>query len=193
MKSFLIIFLVLSSTVLSSCSSTKSYIDHPIKAPLVGDNQSVLYKVGIEVFGDFFSGLVLFKYNEDQQDFNIVLLSEVGLTLCEFYSNGQTMEVRKASSLFSSKAAQRTLAEDFSYLLHQPGLSKQVADYEYKNTDKVRYTIDTHSAPSEIRKKRLINGVKVDLGEYKDRVPSQINFRHRGINFKMKLTLLKLY
>lgn len=194
MRFFLIVFLLASSFVYTSCSSVKdtAYLNETIKSPLLGGNTSALYKANIKVFGKFFSGLILFKYNKKEQACNIVLLTEVGLTLCEFYSVNDMMEVKSASSLFQSKMAQQTLADDFSYLLHHPGGLKQVSQWQYINKNRVRYFQNNKSELCQIRKKRLVNGVMINLNNYKQGVPNDINFKHRGIKFNMKLKLLKV-
>lgn len=194
MRFFLIVFLLASSFVYTSCSSVKdtAYLNETIKSPLLGEKTTALYKVNIKVFGEFFSGLILFKYNEKEQAYNIVLLTEVGLTLCEFYSVNDIIEVKSASSLFQSKMAQKILAEDFSYLLHHPGKLKQVSQWEYVNKNRVRYVQNNKSELCQIRKKRMMNGVIVDLNDYNKGVPNNISFKHRGIKFNMKLKLLKV-
>ncbi len=194
MRVFLTIFLLLSSLTFSSCSSAKDLVsgNKDIEQPLTGGNKSALYKAKMKVFGNFFSGLVLFKYNKKNNDYNVVLLTEVGLTLCEFYCVDNQIEVRKASSLFQSKMAQKTLAEDFGYLLYELGAVKEVTEGVYKNADKIKYTLGAENKVERIRKRRLINGIIVDLENYKQGVPSNIKFKHRGIKFNMELSLLKV-
>ncbi len=194
MRVFLTIFLLLSSLAFSSCSSTKNLfpVSDDIQQPLTGGNKSALYKAKMKVFGNFFSGLVLFKYNKENNDYNVVLLTEVGLTLCEFYCVNNQIEVKKASSLFQSKMAQKTLAEDFGYLIYELGVVKEVSDGVFKNADKVKYTLGAENKIEKIRKRRLINGIIVDLENYKQGVPSNVKFKHRGIKFNMELSLLKV-
>ncbi len=194
MRVFLIIFLLLSSLSFFSCSSAKGFssTDSDIQQPLTGGNKSALYKAKMKVYGNFFSGLVLFKYNKDKDDYNVVLLTEVGLTLCEFYSKDNQIVVKKASSLFQSKMAQKTLAEDFGYLINELGKVKEVSENIFKNEDKVRFSVDSNKKISNIRKRRLINGIIIDLENYKQSVPSSIKFKHRGIKFNMELSLLKV-
>ncbi len=194
MKVYLIISLLLISLCFSSCSSTKNFNSEvkDILQPLTGGNKSALYKVRIKVFDNFFSGLVLFKYNKDRNDYNIVLFTEVGLTLCEFYFVNNQMEIKKASSLFQSKIAQKTLAEDFGYLICETGELKQVSDDVFINSEKIRYTISAEDQVNRIRKRRLINGIEIDLENYSQGVPSSIKFNHHGIKFNMELSLLKV-
>eukprot|EP01155_Anaeramoeba_flamelloides_P010077 Anaeramoba_flamelloidesa2774_11.p1 GENE.a2774_11~~a2774_11.p1 ORF type:complete len:196 (+),score=1.47 a2774_11:163-750(+) len=194
MRVFLTIFLLLSSLAFSSCSSTKDLfpVSEDIQQPLTGGNKSALYKAKMKVFGNFFSGLVLFKYNKENNDYNVVLLTEVGLTLCEFYCVNNQIEVKKASSLFQSKMAQKTLAEDFGYLIYELGAVKEISDGVFKNADKVKYTLGAEKKIEKIRKRRLINGIIVDLENYKQGVPSNVKFKHRGIKFNMELSLLKV-
>lgn len=194
MRNYLIIFFLLSSLVFSSCSSIKNsnYKNHSIVSPIKRENKTTLYKANIKVFGNFFSGLVLFKYNKPTNDFNVVLLTEMGLTLCEFYHKDNKMIIKKASSLFQSKMAQNVLLEDFSYLLQEINDVKRLSDTEFKSKEKVRYKINENNQPIYIRKRRLINGVLVDVDSYKTGVPALINFKHKGIKFNMKLSLLKV-
>lgn len=193
MRYYLIVCLLASSVLINSCASSKKATLSPnaVSSPLSNINNTALYKAGIEVFGDFFSGLVLFKYNADKQDYNIVLLNEMGITLCEFYAKNNSVEVVSASSLFTSKMAQKTLAEDFSFMVKTPVVVKQFADKEYKSKDKIKYTVNANMLPLHMQKKRLVNGVMVDLIFNDEEMPKQVIFTHRGIKFKMTLKLLK--
>ncbi|MCW3806054.1 hypothetical protein [Plebeiibacterium marinum] len=194
MKIYLTIFFLLSNLLCHSINISKEgqSTSSEIEQPLLRGHKTALYKAKMQVFGKVFSGLVLFKYNQSQKDYNIVLLTEVGITLCEFYCVDNNIVVKKASSLFQSKMAQKTLSEDFSYLIYNVGKVKKVANGKYKNLQKIRYTLDVDGELEQIRKRRLINGVIVNLEDYSKGVPSGIHFKHRGIKFDMKLSLLKV-
>jgi len=194
MRFFLITFFLANSILFTACSAQKNtaYNNTSVSQPLLHGNTSALYKVSIKVFGDNFSGLLLFKHNTKEEAYNIVLLTEVGITLCEFYSQGDSMEVRNASSLFQSEMAQKVLAEDFSYLLHSPGAVKQLSEQKFKNREGIKYTMQNESELMQIRKKRFINGVIIDMEDYKEGIPSNIHIKHRGIKFSMNLKLLKV-
>ncbi len=160
-------------------------------AVLSGFNQRVLYKVNIDVYKKNFSGLLLIKKDEDAVHYHIVLLSEVGLTICEFLSDGKNIELKSASSLFQSKAAQNILAEDFGLLIDSEIIKKK-KDRKIKTESGTIYILNEDGKTSVIRKRRIINGIRVDLTNYKNGVPENISFDHRGIKFSMKLNLLKV-
>ncbi len=168
------------------------YRSHELSSPLPGNYTTALYKAKIEVFGSFFSGLILFKYNVDSNDYNIVLLSEVGLTICEFYSVNNTIEVRKASSLFQSKKAQGILAEDLALLIDRIPLIKTKSESTYKSNKGILYSTSSDDHIQQIRKRRLINGIQVELENYNKGIPAQVHFKNKGIGFSMKLKLIKV-
>ncbi|MCU4173557.1 hypothetical protein [Carboxylicivirga sp. N1Y90] len=195
MRNWLLILLLASSICLSTyvCSqnATDKYKQLHIQPPLMADAASALYKVNIEVFGNFFSGLLLIKAEKEGKGHHIVLLSEVGLTICEYFTNGELMELKNASSLFQSKSAQKLLAQDFSLLLHTLPLLKQKKANVYKSRSGYKYTTYDDKKISNIKKCRLINGIRVNFNNYQNGIPKQIEFKHSGIRFKMNLKLLK--
>ncbi len=162
-----------------------------IEPPLLQGNTSALYKVNIEVFGNHFSGLALFKKADENQSYNIVLMSELGLTLCEFYATSDNIEVRKASAMFQSDMAIKVLKEDFGYLIKPIVTKRDKKNHQIKTTDKSIYTIEDNKVTA-IKKRRLINGVKVGLSYDDKEVPSEVSYKHSGVKFKMNLKLVKL-
>ncbi len=154
-------------------------------------NQKVLYKVDIDVFKNHFSGLLLIKKGQKDTDLHIVLLSEVGLTLCEYYSDGQSMKLVQASSIFQAKSAQKVLAADFSMLTHPKSIKKQKQDRLKTKSGIVMHT-NADGTIGKMRKRRIFNGIRVDLSNYYKGVPSDIAIKHGGINLKLKLNLLKV-
>jgi len=189
-----IICLLLSSVFFHSCSSSKtsSYHKSELTAPLLGEHNTALYKASINVFGNYFSGLVLLKHNAEKDDYNIVMLSEVGLTICEFYSHDNEIVLRKASSLFKSKKAQSVLAEDLSFLVDEISEVKAKSDSRYKSNSGIIYSTNSDGQVNQIRKRRLVNGVRIDFEDYKKGIPTNIYFKNKGIGFSMKLKLIKV-
>ncbi|WP_430813718.1 hypothetical protein [Carboxylicivirga sp. RSCT41] len=161
-----------------------------LQAPLLAGGQSALYKVNIEVFGNFFSGLLLVKADKEQKGHNIVLMSEVGLTLCEYYSSTNGIELKKASSLFQNEMAQKVLAEDFSLLVNDVTSLKAKKNKVYKSDTGYFYMLNESGEITGIRKRRLINGIRAELKDYQG-IPKLIEYKHSGIRFSMSLKLLK--
>ncbi|MCU4154366.1 hypothetical protein J1N10_00130 [Carboxylicivirga sp. A043] len=188
-----ILFLAISLLIVS-CSSTRQTTtvnrNTELEAPLLAGGKSALYKVNIEVFGNFFSGLLLIKKDKEQNGHNIVLMSEVGLTLCEYYSSSNGIELKKASSLFQSEMAQKVLAEDFSLLVNHIDCLKPKKNNVYKSEAGYFYQLNEAGTIIRIKKRRLINGVRAELKDYKT-IPTVINYKHTGIRFSMNLKLLK--
>ncbi len=187
---FLAISIFMCSFARANVLETDS-VSGKIVAPVADFNQKVLYKVNIQIYKHAVSGLLFLKKDEDSTHIHVVLLTEVGLTICEYLSDGQTMELKQASSLFQSKAAQGLLAEDFSLLIHSQTM-KKIKENRIKSRDKTIYQLDADGKIIQMRKRRLINGIKVDLSNYKIGIPSDIFYKHSGIKFKMNLKLLKV-
>ncbi len=189
-----ILFLAISIFVCSLvCANTLKTDSVPVKiaAPVANFNQKVLYKVNIQIYKHEVSGLLFLKKDEDSTHIHVVLLTEVGLTICEYLSDGQTMELQQASSLFQSKSAQGLLAEDFGMLIHYQKIKKIKKD-QVKSKDKTIYHLDASGKIIQMRKRRIINGIKVYLSNYKIGIPSDIFYKHSGIKFKMNLKLIKV-
>ena len=181
MKNYLKIFLLCSSLFFVFCVSqgmAQNTKGDTIAAPLTDGYNTLL------------SGLVLVKYNAVTTDYNIVFLSEMGLTICELYSLNNVMEVRNKSQFFKSKAALKTLMEDFGYLLHNTSVKRVKNDGRLKGRNKATYSLDENDIVF-IQRKRLINGVKTTLNEYDNGLPQFIQFKHSGIKLNIDLTLIK--
>ncbi len=165
-----------------------------IETPLLQGHKSALYKVNIDVFGNHFSGLALFKADDktEGQNYNVVLLSELGLTLCEFYATPESMEVRKASSMFQNEMALKVLKQDFGYLIMPIQVKRVKKKQAVKTKDKSIYTLNAEDKVIAIKKRRIINGVKVGLNYNTEEVPAEVAYKHSGIKFKMNLKLVKL-
>lgn len=195
MKSFLIGLFLFSSLCgginIYSQNNDESLDKLLIQPPLLGNCQSVIYKVGIDVFGNYFSGLLLIKKDKSGEGQNIVFLSEVGITICEYFRNGNNIELRNASALFQNKNAQKLLAEDFGMLLFDPLGLKVKRKNSYKSKEGYRYFLNVSGKINRIRKCRLINSIDVTFVNEGGGVPSTILFKHKGIKFKMNLKLLK--
>ncbi len=189
-----VLFIVISLFVYLSATANelkRESVPERLAAPVADFNQKVLYKVNIQIYKHVVSGLLFLKKDQDSIHTHVVLLTEVGLTICEYLSDGQTMELKQASSLFQSKAAQGLLAEDFGMLIH-PALIKKKKDDRIKSRNKTIYSQDAERKIIQMRKRRIINGIKVDLSNYKEGVPSDIHYKHRGIKFEMNLKLIKV-
>lgn len=195
MRTWLLVLFLATSVLLAPClqcqNATSRYKLQQIDPPLLAEAASALYKVNIEVFGNFFSGLLLLKPDKEAKGYHVVLLTEVGLTLCEYYTDGNNMELKSASSLFQQASAQKLLAHDFSLLLHQLPLLKQKKENIYKSKSGYKYTVNDKQQLVYIRKCRLINGIRVKLFDFQNGIPKHIEFKHSGIRYKMNLKLLK--
>jgi len=154
-------------------------------------NEKILYKVDIDAMKNHFSGLLLIKKGSENETFHIVFLSEVGLNLCEFLSDGKSMKLVQASSIFQSKSAQKILAEDFSMLIHPMIIKTHKKNRIKTQSDIIVYT-NNDGTVLKMKKRRLINGIRMFLTDYENSVPKNIAIKHVGINFKLKLSLLKV-
>ncbi|MBN2165432.1 MAG: hypothetical protein JW717_04070 [Marinilabiliaceae bacterium] len=185
-----LLFLAISFLSLFQTASGQ-FIKEVCEPPLLANKQSVLYKVGIDLFGNFFSGLLLIKEGNNQVTHNIAFLTEVGITLCEYYNKDNKIELKKSSSLFQNKSAHNILAEDISMLIYNiPPLKNKRAN-KYKSKEGIIFWLNENKQIETIKKRRIINGIEVKMENYQDNIPGVVVFRHKGIKFNMKLTLIK--
>lgn len=161
--------------------------------------RQALYKANISFYNTTISGLLLFKYNEKVNEYNVVILSEVGLNIMEFkYSEGKS-ELVSCKSFIDKPSAIEILKSDLGLLVE----SIPVQDYMYysgkdslaalKNKSGKRrlyYLQEANQIVKVVSKESALMPSVVTASDYSNGIPKDITIKHKRIKLKIELQLL---
>lgn len=170
-----------------------------VRSLLMANYHQALYKANISFYKTTISGLLLFKYNKKVNEYNVVILSEVGLNIMEFkYSEGKS-ELVSCKSFIDKPSAIETLKADIGLLIE----AIPVQNYTYytgkdslsvlKNiTGKRRlyYLQDAKQVVKVLSKEKALMPVVVTATDYSNGIPKDINIKHKRIKLSIELQLL---
>ena len=86
-------------------------------APLIPLEETLLFKAGLNVLGDYYSGLVLIKDIKEDSAIHVVFLNELGLTLLDLAYRKDEFEVQSVQDFLNRSSILKTLKKDFRCLL----------------------------------------------------------------------------
>ena len=169
-------------------------------APLIPLEESLLFKAGLNVLGDYYSGLVLIKDVKEDSAIHVVFLNELGLTLLDLAYRKDEFEVQSVQDFLNRSSILKTLQKDFRCLLLDLSL---IEKFKVKSEDdgvteslkfrhksqRYTYSYRENTGPVHITRRGGFFGkveFQIDEGEIK-----KIYIDHRGIRLKIMLTELK--
>lgn len=163
----------------------------------------VLYKANIKLFDKYFSGLLFIKSIGDNTK-RIVFITEVGIKIFEFEFQDEHLEVYHCLEMFNKKVILKTLEKDINLLLMNDLSSDKVkvlkdkkTGYKVyklkKNNQNNYYYIDKESGNlTKIENSSgIFRKVIIELNDYKDGFPNNINIVHPGIKLNIQLKLIE--
>lgn len=200
--------LLIISLLFFPCSIWAGDVDSSFRAPLtltekfapLGSlKESLLFKAGFNVFGDYYSGLVLIKEMPETGARHIVFLSELGLNLLEMIYLNDDFKVVNVQEFLNRRFLLKSLQKDFRCLLLD---LSEIEDYKVKLKDdganeilkfrhrsqRFKYSYNEKLGPYHIRSHNglfCVVDFQVDRGE-----PLKIQIDHR-IRVQIVLTELK--
>ena len=169
-------------------------------APLIPLEEAQLFKAGLNVMGDYYSGLVLIKDVKEDSAIHVVFLNELGLNLLDLAYREDEFEVQSVQDFLNRSSILKTLQKDFRCLLLDLSL---IEKYKVKTADdgdtetlkfrhrgqRYTFTYRENSGPVHIQKRGALFGrveFQIEAGEKK-----KIEIDHRGIRLNIVLTELK--
>ncbi len=204
MKKFLKIFLLLNSLSVIACSPGKGFVETQkeveVKSRLSKNYKQALYKTNIFFYKKQYSGLLLFKYEQEKDEYSVVLLSELGLSILELKYQSGEFKMVKHKSFFNKKAAIETLKSDIELLIEQIPMKEQTCYaakdssliVQRRNKKKEVFYINKENEVFKIRKKQnMFMSVNMDLNDYSTNIPKEMIIKHHGIKLKLELRLIK--
>jgi hypothetical protein len=208
MMKFLITFLVLSSIFIQvglAADPQKSVEkEFPENSVLGVDFNSMLYKVRISFRSQNFSGLILFKNQEQDSSTHVVFMSEFGLTLLDVKYKNDDFEVVSSKEFFNDPRLINLIKDDFRVLLQN---LEYVQDYRISSTKdpQVKKLKFSHLSSRFIylyepgffvgkatKRRNMFKVVHVNIVRNESHAPKGIHFTHRGISLKIDLELINI-
>lgn len=195
---FLILFLLLSSSV-TTYSQAADALNCISKNLLSTDYSSAMYKVNVDVYDQHLSGIVVIK-NEGSSDqhYQVVFLSEVGLTLVHFdYDRSKDkMELVSRAGFLDNKRLIAVLKADFTMLIRGLSCQKSLETKREKKRIRekgIRYLYDTNCSciVSAKRWYGIFFSSELTATAYVHSVPMQLQIKHKGIKLSMQMDLIK--
>ncbi len=165
--------------------------------------QSVLYKAQVDLYGKYFSGLILVKWVSDSS-VHLVMTTETGISLFDLELLPDTMLVHACMEKMNNPAVLRTIEMDFRLLLmknmqNQSPVILEDQDgkhtvYRYLTGKRYRYYfienktgyLDRIEEASPWFKK-----VTVTLTSWKEEMASEVTMTHHNARLRIKLRMLR--
>jgi len=207
MKIFKIAFLLLSSFyLLFGCASKRYY---SLEANLYSNSilgieyKSMLYKVGVKFYNNYFSGLVLLKKIENDSAVHVVFMTEFGLTLLDLKYKDDVFTVVSNKELFAGEHiviamedSFRCLLQDFSYIdkYKIKALKENNRKLEFSHLlNSFSYFYKSDFVVYEIKKnkKGLFNAIKIKIIRNEDNEPVNILLERSLIDQSINMELIR--
>ena len=205
--------MIISLLIALSCISTAQPVGGNTEnevgkfAPLGSLEGSLLFKAAVNVFGEYYSGLILIKELPSDSAIHVVFLSELGLNLLDIAFFKEKIEVVSIQEFLNRPSLIKTIKNDFQTLLldlshvekykvekRDDGVT-EVLKFRYKS-QRYTYRYMENLGTVHIRRRKGLFG-KVD---FRISIPEpegnsgqesrQIQIEHRGIRLKIDLTEL---
>lgn len=187
--------------------STKQHnIQHLIEGSSVLNKnyQQLVYKANMDIYKRGFSGVYLFKKQEADTSFRIVMLSEFGLTYFDFEYKNKQFKIKNCQEFFNKPMLLKLMQNHIRLLLtvvDNPTKIKQINNsdttqsvYKFKfNYKKYYYFYDFNSNLKKIVvKKNMFSKTQIHIDNYNNDIPKNIKITHNRQKIKLSLKLLEV-
>lgn len=214
MKIFQIRYLILFSTfliLLNGCAGSHYQLeipeDHIITRPMPElfprGHIPWMYKTGIELKDQYYSGILVIK-NLEGNGYRVVFMNELGMKFFDFEINRNYFKVHHCFESFNRKSFLKILEDDFKVffglcnirngtdLLFSP--EEDLTVHLFRDHGKVYYYVSNTTGRLERIEKFSIWGktLSVDLNDY-NIFPDRIRMRHHNRKLNIQFTLLQNY
>jgi hypothetical protein len=202
-----IFYLFFGVVLLTSCASRRTNLSasdlrssNLNQAVLSGSYTSVSYKAGIDVFGKHLSGILFVKQTQPN-NFRVVLLSEIGLSLMDFEITPDSSRLISCQDFINKPALIKVFQHDFEQLVKEIKNIEQIREKTTKTHQALKFNGDGKRMrmvinretlkPVELKiKQGLFSGVKFSFAFAETTLPSEIQINHVGLPIKLELKYL---
>ncbi len=212
MQIYRIIFsLLISVIIVNSCSPVRGLKEthkpkqtHEDRSVLNKNYKNALFKAGISIFNNYYSGLFFIKQNYDEQTANIVFMSEFGLSFMDLTFSNNDVKTNNIQEFLNRKHIIRTFENIFVILFINS--SKQENTKTYTNTEQTikvskikrnssRYYYfcnQDNNIEKIIERKRSRTNLELVLKYEESDLPKEIIIESKRIDFIMNLELVRI-
>ncbi|MDY6801979.1 MAG: hypothetical protein SVU94_12265 [Bacteroidota bacterium] len=176
--------------------SAKNITEIPYSLPQ--SEKTLIYKTSIDFYQRNITGLLIIKKTEEQ-NYRIALTTQFGLKIFDFALKEGNLEVVYCIEYLNKKSIISTFEDDFKLLLMQNKFEQiytfQKDEQKYRGwvfqSGKMNYYYLMNSEKRQIEKieqrKRNTKKISVDLYDYNNNLPLNIQLEHHNIKLKMNL------
>ncbi len=207
---YLIVLLLLNSCSISinrnlNRIEKRSLKPDELESIINNEVSKVLFKAQIQLHDKYFSGL-LFVKSFDSNTKRVVFVTELGIKVFEFEYKNDDFTVYHCLEMFNRKSILNTLKKDINMLLMHDlkrdkakiYLSKESGNKVYKvkmSNQHYYYYIDrkTGHVNKVENSSGFLRKVNIEINEYKDDFPNNINIVHPFIKLTINLKLIESY
>ncbi len=176
--------------------------------PLFGnDFQKALYKAKIELFGNYFSGLLIIKHMPDSS-YRFVFTNELGMKFFDFgisisEDQKKNFKVHYCFSALNRKSLLKLFEKDFSLLIMNTLEASNAKVFKEKKTNKTVFRFNEskeynyyffNEENGHLSKIENASGMwkklLIEFGDFNNGISKSISYRHKNIKFKMQYNLL---
>lgn len=197
--------------MLNSCSPVKGLKKTSYDKPLSTNNSvlsqhynTALYKAGIAIFDNYYSGLFFIKNIQDKKMANIVFMSEFGLSFMDMKFENNAIQTNNVQEFLNRKAIISNM-ENFFLALFMDISEINNTDIFVDDTNAIKvikfkqnssryyyFCNQDNKIERIIQKKRGRAKLEISLKYNNEELPSEIKFENKRIKLRMELELVRL-
>lgn len=162
-------------------------------------SSSYIYKANINLYDNYFSGLIIIKPQEKSH--RIVFLNEIGMKFFDIELLPDSFKVHHIFEPMNKKMFIKLLVSDIKFILMND-INSDIKYLREKKSDsdvikpkgkKEVYYFDkkTHLPQKAVRYSLIRKNTFMTYKEYKDDIPKKISINHKNIKFAMEMTFVK--
>jgi len=201
-----VIIIVTISILFQSCL-TSGLLENNIKnhdlpkSVFLSENKSLLFKSSLELYGNYFSGILVIKPTKNNS-FRIIFLNEVGMKFFDFELFKDSFAIHQIFDPLNKKILINLLEKDFRILIMSDIYLENSKFYKNKSDSTTAYVnaknriVIYPGKKTEIIEKvvvwsRFRKTIFIDYSNFIDNFPNTISLNHKNIKFAMQMELIK--
>lgn len=180
------------------------YLDRNELPPLLSKvSEKLVYKASINAFGNYLSGLMIFKMLESGET-RVAMISELGFNVFDFGFKGDTFHLYFMLEPMKKSYIINTLKKDIMLLLMQNNKGKkadmltdnkksvQILKIEFDDYNNYYYFRNDGSKPFKMENSSLwLKNVSIDFYSWEDDAPDSLLLDHFDFDLSIKLKRVK--
>lgn len=180
------------------------FLDRNELPPLISKpSEKLVYKASINAFGNYLSGLLIFK-NLENGETRVAMISELGFNVFDFGFTGDTSQLYFILEPMRKSYIINTLKNDMKLLLMQNNIGKKadmltdnkksfhIMKIEFEDYNNYYYFRNGVSKPFKMENSSLwLKNVSIDFYSWENDVPDSLLLSHFNFNLSIKMKRVK--